>query len=284
MAAPSKAMFDLWRTKELETPARPFFKEFQAHAALNPRDLNLRNVFLENVKAAEAAMDEATKKLREIPIFKWSNKQSGFLKAIEAVGPNLQKRKSEKYNWAEEVIKSFDSNPEGAWSSSWLERMFSYRLGGSWSGSVFHALDEYYFSDKADELYKLARQGPKAYEAMIQATDKLLSLTKGHQELKYENSIRRLKSLLTDPAPSFDRLPITKNSQHKAEQLFVYRVWLINQQYTGKPKAEAIAELMTLDGFDHVFDKRTVERMCARFKAAKLHLVSSKSAVAEIKD
>ena len=75
-------------------------------------------------------------------------------------------------------------------------------------------------------------------------------------------------------------IPIQRDAKHKAEHLYVYRLWQINLRYFGSAKPDCIAELMFLDGIAHQFDVRTIERMCAKFKTARLSRFRPKVAVA----
>ena len=64
-------------------------------------------------------------------------------------------------------------------------------------------------------------------------------------------------------------LPIRRNDPRGAERLFVYRMQSINRTISRKAKAEAIYELMAMDGFRHQYDLRTVERLCKQFAGRK---------------
>ena len=59
--------------------------------------------------------------------------------------------------------------------------------------------------------------------------------------------------------------PLFRLDARSSERLFVFRMWTANKRQTGKPRIEAIAEIMGIDGFRHQYDRRTIERLCADF-------------------
>lgn len=59
--------------------------------------------------------------------------------------------------------------------------------------------------------------------------------------------------------------PLGRKDSTSDERLFVYRMFTANRRSARSAKAEAIAELMGLEGFRHQYEVRTIERLCAGF-------------------
>lgn len=65
------------------------------------------------------------------------------------------------------------------------------------------------------------------------------------------------------------------------ERFFVYQVSRSNWQVSRSSKAEAIADLMELEGFDVKMEIRTIERMCAKFRENRRKLAARLERIGE---
>jgi hypothetical protein len=62
--------------------------------------------------------------------------------------------------------------------------------------------------------------------------------------------------------------PITRNDPNAKERLLVFRYWWTHRRYGGLSPA-VVADLMYLEGIEHQYDLRTIERQYAAFTGKK---------------
>lgn len=288
MGKPDRAIFEQWFSAESATPALRHYEELILNYALVTNPLADPETWIkisEKLGLADETYDAMWTESKVSPAAVWAKSQPGYVRAREILWPRKKAKGNQlpaNANWINHQIERLQKRSHGGLTV--LQSSFSQTLAHSWQSSAFHALYEYFYQDHATQMYALARNGPPALLSIATSIDEvllpLLNALPEHRNSVFANRLERMLRYLEDDE-IFNSLPIKRNTLHKAEQLFVYRLWRANMQYTGKPKPEAIAELMTLDGFDRQFDERTIERMCARFKTAKLEAIARRSAGAK---
>lgn len=276
MGKPDRAIFEEWFSAESATPALEYFYDLVRPFAGMPRPEigpEIWEKVIEKLHLADDAYKSMWKATERSSAMVWANKQPGFTRAeklLWAIRKNVRQPASEKLSWVDRAANRFARRSDRGLEE--LEVTFSQTLANSWESNLFHALYEYFYQDHAAQMYALARHGPTAVQAITTSLDKvLLPLLIALPEYRKSGFVKRLQLTLKilQEDETFKTLPIKRDTKHKAEQLFVYRMWQANMRWYGKPKPDAIAELMTMDGFERQFDERTIERMCAKFKAAK---------------
>lgn len=277
MAKPKEAYFSEWFGLEKIAPASGLLEGLEEQLTVSP---NPSTVLRERLAEARDLLNKHYARCEKSHLVVWARRQPSYRKALAEL-QRRRRRKDEEISevameWADRIIRDFESDPRHPYFSTHLTSYFLRSLERTWLSSVFHALHEYYFTDRAEQLYGLHRKGVEPFENLKKSFDEVLAvigqLDRGGSALldrieRDERMFQRMR--IWDYHDAWKFLPIQRNSKHKAEQLFVYRAWQANQRYVGKPKPEVIVELMTFDGFEHQFDLRTVARMCAKFKQAK---------------
>jgi hypothetical protein len=139
------------------------------------------------------------------------------------------------------------------------------------------ALDEYFYGTSAHKLAAAAREIGPAAVALAHAIEQYLTHAELLQGLRLptyrlasstrwlDRSLRGWLPTLKSMQPSQHGLPVRRANTHARERLFVYRMWCENNRAFRSHKTEAIAELMDIEGFQHQYDARTIERLCAEF-------------------
>lgn len=288
MRKPDKALFEEYFAIESSQPALVYYDDVQRH--LQEVDVaNIDRASLRRVRTAVELADQAYKAMldasRETAAYKWAMSQPGYVRAVRHLVKSKRAARassSDGPTWVDAVMASLESSESRDVVLSRLRLNLRWSLKDNWRSRFFHALHELLYSDGAHNLLLLAKNGPKAFASLSKAIDDALPHweTYGRERdgpiadglLRIKHHMERFR---------LDNLPVQRNTQHKAAHLYVYRLWQNNVRVYGVPKPEAIAELMTLDGVEHQFDERTIERLCARFKAAGFAATRAKYAVAK---
>jgi hypothetical protein len=147
----------------------------------------------------------------------------------------------------------------------------------SWRRSCVQALHEYYYGNSAGANFDaskvsiaLSAELAAATNAATKSMNSLIEMLKVAEQLGFTKRPIHYKGLARY-AESFvnaaERVscPVHRRDARTQERLFVFRLFLANRRWARKPKAEAIVELMGLEGFRHQYDLRTVERICTGF-------------------
>lgn len=232
----------------------------------------IENLLREKLKMAALAHEENFKSWTASPIYKWALAQPGFIKARKFLSRSQREQAALSGEYYETVINSYLKIEDDATVDKdiFLERVFSSSIRATWSSHLFHALYEYHHTDTAQRIYEVFKDAEKVFSNYEKGLNEVVRLVdKAGHETRYGDVDIAGRFSTHRVHEAIKKLPIQRDSQHKSEQLFVYRMWRLNLRKFNKPKPELIAELLTMDGFAHQFDIRTIERMCARFQEAK---------------
>lgn len=154
------------------------------------------------------------------------------------------------------ALRAYSSDPSG------------FHFGELWVTRVAEALDEYYHTANWEESVEASRAWRASLIAAKDAVRRMAELATIHAKFdpvgaggfRTEVLERTLERL-----PLNAIFPVQRKDPHARERLFVYRVYRANRREARKAKAEAIVELMGLEGFAHQYEVRNVEKICAEF-------------------
>jgi hypothetical protein len=152
-----------------------------------------------------------------------------------------------------------------------LERLGAHGVSDTWTYKCMDAIAEYFANRAAKVMVELLKDFDKAEANAMRATDNYLRMIERAVAVGVKvQSNRTLARFATDgqPKPDMSWFPVARGGAMAAERLFVYRMWRANMAFVRKPKVDAIAALMSVDGFRHQYNHRTIERACAEFHAA----------------
>lgn len=173
---------------------------------------------------------------------------------------------------AREIVQAttpVGGEPVDAWRArSRLERAKRNRFVHGWLHQCIRALAEYYDGSAGRELPELSRQVEQAHREAREAVRRYHTLAARLNSLELLG-VRAPGAFREFTAtPDLSGMPLRRREQHACERLFVYRMEKANRAVwiSGPPRADAIAELMNLEGFRHQYDTRTIERLCAEFR------------------
>lgn len=270
MAFPTETAFDAWLSVAREAPAKRLWLEIYAEFKLLPRSGAPTPEFLAKVKhyldSRAPLVDELCERLERLPLNRWLLKQPGFKRAQLQLWktPPIANEDLTRHN---QYID--DRAQQGHFAYGYVNRLFLWSPLESWMGSLVTALHEYHYTDNADQMHGLAKDSKKIFSSFEVARTRLLQLLSlvGRPNGVEFRMLERLT--LEDWRRGVYELPIHRDSQYKSEHLFVYRMWKANRSFARKQKPEVIGELMTIGGFRHEFDARTLQRLFSKFKAAE---------------
>lgn len=164
--------------------------------------------------------------------------------------------------------------------------------GVTWTDLNARALLEYFYTDHARQtleqpnlMEKYVRAQNSIQEFMtalseFQCADPQLAQALGKDIFECEifgsrtRSTHRLLGHLKPP--KWMSNPIKRRGAHIREQLLVYRYWQMHNRW-GRFPSSVVRDLMYIDGIEHQYNERTIERMYADFtdekkqKSALLH-------------
>jgi hypothetical protein len=173
------------------------------------------------------------------------------------------------------IRQGFDVPFEEWRVGNWIGRRMSVVLLGpvsrTWKFKCVKALNEYYYSDAWERSLRLSRTFQPAIMAAAQALQVLqsnlaqLDALELASDYRGQGTISVLAKRLPNLAALTETLPVQRRDPRAPERLFVFRLQAANRFHTRKARAEAISQLMGLEGFRHEYDLRTIERLCAEF-------------------
>lgn len=143
-----------------------------------------------------------------------------------------------------------------------------------WVVDCIRAVSEYLEGTAASAMVRAARDFEKARLEAHRAVQRFLDVQRQIDAYNVygvrTGPSRSLSSWLSHKGEwDISALPLRRNDELARERLFVFRLWEMNTAFARSPKVEAIAELMGLEGFRHQYDVRTIERLCAGFRAER---------------
>lgn len=155
-----------------------------------------------------------------------------------------------------------------------------------WYEGLLMALNEYFYTDNAhkilaakknrEDLVKRAISGIEAIKSLSEDEFAMEAMHKSYR-FRFRGSSMRMDEMLQslhqlsaiDVATAY---PVARSDDTLAERLFVYRISRLNWRLFTSFKAEAIANLLLIEGFRTALDARTIEKMCRKFKENRRQL------------
>jgi hypothetical protein len=287
MTIPDRQVFEEYFRLESAQPAHRLIYHFnppdrlKAVGAFPPKslpkpeipDLDLVERYLYR---AATLRQEQLEKLHQASLQQWATKQPGFARALELVKKSLRRRLGElgpnHEKWVTGVLKRLRVETNPTYFFALLASAFDFDFSDSWTGKFFRALFEYHYTTRATDIHRLATCGPPAIEALKKAANDALPFLQQMHDFHLGWGHENLERFLSGARWNFEGLPIRRNSKHKAELLFIVRMYQAHRRHLRTPKPEVIAELMTIEGFRHQLDERTIERQCARLEASSTNI------------
>lgn len=147
----------------------------------------------------------------------------------------------------------------------------------SWWWHCIKALAEYFDNGAPQRMvdaYRstgpLAAQAQQAMADYLRAVESLNALSlPGVRYRRLERLQREVEFLLDALNVPEERFPLTRIDERSSERLFVFRMHSAHMALVRAPRVEAIDELMSVQGFRHQYDRRSLERLCATFTGRK---------------
>lgn len=288
VAVPTKEEFDAWLTLA-STPI-----EVSASLPAEPAELTLDDA-ANYLRQADADRSQRWRVMNDMPARRWLVGQREYKRAVDRV---FASRRAMKRSAAEPEIDyfrvlakvHFDSAERSrarrvseGWTASAAEKDMAHSLRRSiesagsrafeysWATNTMRALAEYLEGQAAARILNAAAEIEGAANAAQKAVARYMRLSEvinGAGFLGFRAQGPRARFGFHFGAPDVAALPIgSRKDMRSDERLFVYRMFVANRSAVRSQKAEAIAELMGLEGFRHQYDSRNIERLCAKFAA-----------------
>lgn len=287
MGKPLVKHFNAWFSFESQQPMIQHWHDLKPILDAS-KSMTIDGAIKEQIRSAMLlAVDswsEAQTSAASTSLMRWAEAQPSYVRAARGLMGASGKQRAKGHSSIDTFLSKLEIDQEyDKWRS--VRGFFERQIGDTWDAQFFHALHELLYTDTADQLLALAKDGPRAFERLLNAAMEAKPLFQIHGE-EFGNpisgTVERLQRQLDQITWKIRMVPIQRDAMHKAEHLYVYRLWRINQHYFRRAKPDCIAELMFLDGVAHQFDVRTIERMCAKFKTTRFGRFRPKVAVANI--
>ncbi len=148
---------------------------------------------------------------------------------------------------------------------------------GSWIEGCIAALAEYFDTNSPRRMLENFRKAAPAHAAAKKAIADYLSAVEALRKIGLPAVLRVhgigifSRFLVSDDTLNINSsaCPIQRNDPRNSERLFVFRMHALNNRHFRATRIESIDELMSIDGFRHQYDRRTIERLCAEFTGNK---------------
>jgi hypothetical protein len=242
------------------------------------------------------AIHEALEAKSKLPAAVWLTSQPIIRKAADSAFKTKSKKNhpAEKSNNAaifwidkdtEHLMKLSETLADAEAFYAKAQAFFDHDWHSSrWFDHIASILLEYFHTDHATQSIELQRNINARINRAMAALDDLIELEKelitlnspdpSRVTLRRPNEInlglRRTRSWVGrwNPYPEWLNLPFTRNDPHIREQVLVYRFWQSHQRNKWFP-ASCVADLMYLEGIEHPYDVRTIERLYKKFTDIK---------------
>lgn len=239
-----------------------------------------------HLAAAVGWRGELQEQMRRLPAGAWLEAQEGYQRA-RAIVHGARKGTAPKAMTKAQFLRARVS---AMWDQAAREpapqqtfHNFVAAAGGDdhtnhWQWNCMLALAEYFHvPDRPAAVHQAAKRFSDAAAALQRAVDEFLLCADDLNDYEIAEASVELPADLPAQlgevsagrigAPDRAHFPLGRLDEQASERLFVYRVWCANMQQTQSPKAEAIFELMMIDGFRSRYaDVDSIERLCADFK------------------
>lgn len=150
----------------------------------------------------------------------------------------------------------------------------------SWTVKCIEAIAEYFNPEMPRMIRDARSEAVAALEQARLAISRLQRSTATVSSLNLPDAKVRVRATFTKMLDSFTELseplnlpaeafPISRLDARSSERLFVFRMYRANFAMTRGPRFEAIDELMSIEGFRHQYDRRTIERLCTEFSGKR---------------
>lgn len=257
-------------------------------------DPTLSEVVAATLIARVNCVRERSQQLRSMPAGQWINSQREIDRAIELLYGRRRRNEPQQPHrtieqWSADLLagvrqralKKLDGEigqePEGYLMDLYLHDALEdcshspYRF--SWMVAFARSLAEYLHGEAAETMIAAQQEYVAAAKEFKMAAARFNEVAQRIEGLE----LPRLRRIAP---PGLGRivnnmkfeleggcLPLKRRSEGQDEKLFVFRMYEANRRAVGKPRTEAIHELMHLDLFQRQFDRRHLDRLVAEFTA-----------------
>ena len=290
MTVPSKADFDDW----LEGATAEHEYAEDVFGLLTQVESLTREDVVEHLSMLDAERDAMRARLGEMPAWKWIAKQREFQRAHHLLWYGRRARKSGGQSGparndvicarVEQLFRAaMDTSrplrhsrktpretvsPDIALRELLTPWRRSYTFRDHWTTSCLAALRQYHHSEDWKSSILVAKSWTAKRESAVRALRELTGILAHVDSLGLKSGGTQRFRFALDSAnalPLRIEVPVKRNDLHAREQLFVFQLFRANRSAVRKPKAEVIVDLMGLEGFEHQYPLRHVERLCASF-------------------
>ena len=235
---------------------------------------------------------EAWKSAWKLPAMQWLQSQLEFVRASNKIHLGRRPKtlriastSATAYDqWAEKYISHVELDlqrraqrvnglqaGDAELTTTRLKIRLRQHLRTGWTEHCVKALQEYFSGVAAEQVITARKQLPitaakaqKALREYFEQADVILSHDFSLGRLSTWHRLNRLREFAVN-LPLCEEQPLRRTDTRQNERLFVYRMWRANMQAVRGPRTEVIADLMSMDGFLHQYDSRTIEKQCKEF-------------------
>lgn len=199
--------------------------------------------------------------------YRWMVAQPGFVAAADICFRGKRRRKQEAVPSTNELIEVHLSRLRRFRASA--DVLVSDRLSRHWSNKCVEAFREYFHTSNSEIALKAAKRLDEIERDVLRIGDELGVLANA---LLWDANRPQLSLRWLQQIDLIRRNPllsiIKRDGKQNRERLLAKRLFDANRRAFRATKADAITELLTVEGIEHQVDYRTVQRWCAAYAEA----------------
>ena len=230
---------------------------------LKEKEEELRALLVEYFQLKDARWKE----IGNSESFRWMFAQPGFIAAREICYFGKRRKKHESDFSIETALEAHFNRAKR--SRGHTEVLVMDRLSKTWPIRCLSAFREYFYTDNADKALTAGKRLNEIERSLIKIGDELGAL---ESSMLGGSNVTRLSGRILRQVELIRHSPLLSNIKRDGKQirerLLAKRIFDANRKVFRATKADAIAELLTVEGVAHQVDLRTVQRWCAAFSEA----------------
>lgn len=267
MPIPTKAQFDAAINITEEYFAIDLVQRIEA---LRLDSLGIAAEFHDEIRAIleefDARRGECISRFDSSPVMKWLALQPAFDSAFHSCFGSNRRSKRSPYSdrrpkLNETLFEKAIASEDGMMSILYLLRQ---NLSKVWLARIVDALREYFYTDHAEDIVHGLKSLDEMEHEIHRIGDAISCLAHAVTGKSFGNSADRMLRQIEMIRSLSVVDQFKRSSQNVNERLLVKRLADTNKRYFGNVKAEAIAEMMMIEGIAHPVDLRTIQRWCSK--------------------
>lgn len=229
------------------------------------------------VKLLDEKEKEFYAKLENHEVFKWCENQQNFVKAINTLRTG-KKKKVKKFDSQAEineyvVNRIYDSyqshNSDSYLSNNYFQNLYYVSPIIEIQFEFIKCLYSYFYSDRAAQIYQAKAEINRVIEKTISGLDGLIKYSDFHEfsnakEIFFTGKVT--ERFITNIKELNFNFPFDRNDKTLKERVLVYDLNKCIRRKFRTARPNAIFYLLMVEGIENNIEKRSIERMIAKWR------------------